>query len=122
LAAYRSGPSVRSTRTRGTKVRYRLSETARVRFRVLRAVAGRRVRGRCRRPTRINRGRTRCKRYRTVRGSFSHNGRAGRNRFRFSGRLARHKLRPAKYRLVATAKDTAGNRSTPKRKRFRIVR
>ena len=72
--------------------------------------------GQCRRPTRNNRGRPRCKRYRTLSGSFSHKGKAGRNRLKFSGRLARRKLRPAKYRLVATAKDTAGNRSTPKRK------
>jgi hypothetical protein len=120
--AYRSGRSVRSARTRGTRVRYRLSEAARVRFRVQRALAGRRVRGQCRRPTRNNRGRPRCKRYRTLRGSFSHQGKTGRNRFKFSGRLARRKLRPAKYRLVATAKDTAGNRSSPKRKPFRIVR
>ncbi len=122
-AAYRSGRSVRSARTRGTRVRYRLSEAARVRFRVQRALAGRRVRGQlpAARPATTAAGRA-CKRYRTLRGSFSHKGKAGRNRFKFSGRLARRKLRPAKYRLVATAKDTAGNRSTPKRKRFRIVR
>jgi hypothetical protein len=121
-AAFPSGPSVRQARTRGTRVTYRLSETATTTFRVQRVLPGRRVRGRCVRPTRANRDKPRCKRYRTLRGRFRHAGAAGLNRFRFSGRLAGRKLRPGSYRLVATAKDAAANTSKPVRRSFRIIR
>jgi hypothetical protein len=122
FAASRSGPSVRTGRGRGTRVTYRLSEAARTTFRVQRVLPGRRVRGRCVRPTRSNRGKRSCRRHRTLRGSFHDKASAGRNRFRFSGRLAGHALRPGAYRLVATAKDSAGNRSRPARRPFRIIR
>jgi hypothetical protein len=122
FAAFSSGPSVRSAGARGTRVSYRLSEAARATFRVQRALAGRRVDGRCVRPTRANRGKPPCERYRTLRGSFSHRGTAGLNRFRFSGRLAGRKLRPGGYRFVVTAKDAAGNTSRPVRSLFRIIR
>ena len=122
FAAFPSGPSVRGARTRGTRVTYRLSETATTTFRVQRVLAGRRVGGRCVRPTRANRDRPRCKRYRTLRGRFGHAGAAGLNRFRFSGRLAGRKLRPGSYRLVATAKDAAANTSKRVNRLFRIIR
>ena len=122
FAAFPSGPSVRGARARGTRVSYRLSEAATATFRVQRALAGRRVRGRCVRPTRANRGKPRCTRYRTLRGSFSHTGTPGLNRFRFSGRLAGRKLRPGHYRLVAVAEDAAANKSEPVRRLFRIIR
>jgi hypothetical protein len=57
-----------------------------------------------------------------VRGSFVHQGSAGLNRFRFSGRLRNRKLAVGRYRLVAVATDAAGNRSAAKRRAFRIVR
>ena len=57
-----------------------------------------------------------------LRGSFTHTGRAGTNSFKFTGRLRRRKLRPARYRLAAVATDAAGNRSPAKRRTFRIVR
>ena len=122
FAAFSSRPSMRRARARGTRVSYRLSEAATATFRVQRVLAGRRVRGHCVRPSRANRGRRRCTRYRTLRGSFSHTGTAGRNRFRFSGRLRGRKLRPGRYRLVATATDAAANRSDPVRRLFRIIR
>jgi hypothetical protein len=88
----------------------------------MRALAGRRVRGRCVRPTRANRGRPRCKRYRRLRGSFNHTGTAGLNRFKFTGRLAGRRLRRGNHRLVATATDAAANKSTAARTSFRIMR
>ncbi len=91
-------------------------------FRVERAAKGRRVGRRCRPQTRRNRSRRPCRRYVTLRGSFRRAGKAGANRFRFTGRLRRRKLRPGSYRLRARAVDTAGNRSRIARKRFRIVR
>lgn len=103
-----------------SRVRYRLSEAATVTFTVERGTRGRRVGGRCVKPTRRNRGRRRCVRYVRVRGSFGDRGEAGRNSLRFSGRLRGRKLRPGRYRLVARARDEAGDRSKAKRAAFRI--
>jgi hypothetical protein len=123
FAAAVRGPSVAQRRVPvGSRVSYRLSEAAPVTFTVERRAAGRRVGGRCVRPTRANRRRPRCTRYVRVRGSFIHRGRAGANSFKFTGRLAGRKLSPARYRLVGIAKDAAGNISTPARASFRIVR
>ena len=125
FAAARRGGAILGARRRvpvGGNVRYGLSEAASTRFTVERAGAGRRVSGRCVRPTRRNRSRRRCTRYVRVRGSFVHQGGAGVNRFRFSGRLRNHRLPLGRYRLVAVATDAGGNRSAAERRPFRIVR
>jgi hypothetical protein len=93
------GPSVSAVAV-GTELRYKLSEAATVRFRVQRLTSGRYVR---------------------LRGGFTHAGKAGANRFKFTGRLGARKLKPGRYRLVQVAVDAAGNRSATKRVRFRIV-
>ena len=85
---------------RGTTFRYTLSEAARVVFRIDRRQRGRRVRGRCRRPTRANRGRRQCVRHVRI-GAFAHASVAGPNRKRFSGRIGRRVLRPGRYRADA---------------------
>lgn len=114
------GPPIAAA-TVGTRVAYSLSEAARTTFSVERAARGYRRGRRCvrRRP---RRGARRCTRYVRLRGSFTHAGAAGLNRFRYMGRLRRRALRPGRYRLVATARDAAGNRSRPARRKFRIVR
>lgn len=123
LSQARGAQRPRPVRPIGTRLRWRLSETATVTFRVQRAAKGRRVGGRCVRQTRRNRARRRCTRYVTLRGSFSHTGGAGANSARFSGRLRGRKLRPGRYRLLAEARDPAGNRTRrPATRRFRIVR
>jgi hypothetical protein len=123
FAAASRGASISQRRARvGSTVRYRLSEAAAVTFTVQRQAAGRRVRGRCVKQTRRNRRRPRCTRYVRLRGSFVHPGQAGPNSFRFTGRLRGRKLPASRYRLVAIARDPAGNVSTPKRAGFRIVR
>jgi hypothetical protein len=123
-AAFRAaarGPTL--SRAVGTRLRWRLSEAATVTFRVQRAAKGRRVGGRCVRQSRRNRARRRCTRYVTLRGSFRRTGAAGANRARFSGRLRGRKLKPGRYRLLAEARDRAGNKTRrPATKRFRIVR
>jgi hypothetical protein len=116
------GASIAARRPIGTRVSYRLSESALVRLTVERAAPGRRVGGRCRRPTARNRNRPRCVRYVVLRGSFTHAGNPGPNRFKFRGRLRGRKLRPGKYRLRAQAVDPAGNVSKLARTPFRIVR
>jgi hypothetical protein len=91
-------------------------------FTVERATTGRRVGRRCVRTTRRNRSRRKCTRYVRVRGSFNHQGAAGANSFRFSGRVRNRKLAVGSYRLVATAEDAADNKSPTRRRNFRIVR
>jgi len=105
---------------RGTTVRYRLSEEARVAFRFERKTLGRRVGGRCRRTTDRNRSRRPCSRYRPA-GSFTRESRVGKNRKRFSGRIRRKKLRPGRYRVTLRARDASGNRSRRRRLAFRMV-
>jgi streptogramin lyase len=87
---------------RRAKLRYRLSEDASVRLVI------RRVRSR--------------KRHSHRAGTLTRTGVQGRNVVRFSGRIGRRPLRPGRYRLIATARDGAGNVSRPKRATFRIKR
>jgi hypothetical protein len=107
--------------TRGTTFGYRLSEPARVTFRIERRTSGRKVRKRCVRPTRRNRRRKRCVRYVRV-GAFAQDGGAGANQKRFSGRIGRRALRPGRYRALLTARDSAGLVSKPATVRFRVLR
>jgi hypothetical protein len=116
------GPSVVGAKRRapkGATVRYRLSEAATVTFRVERVLRGRKKGRRCV-PRRRN-GR-RCARYKRLRGSFTHSGATGANRFRVSGRLRNKPLEPGRYRLVGTPRDAAGNVGGTVRTKFRIVR
>jgi hypothetical protein len=128
FAAASRGPSATATRRArpvGTRVTFALNEPASVRFTVQRPAPGRKVkhgpRTTCDRPSRKNRRQPRCTRLVTLRGSFTRNGVAGKNRFRFTGRLNGRKLTPGSYRLVAT--PSAGGR--PGRSAsvaFRIIR
>jgi hypothetical protein len=88
---------------RGTRLRYTLSENARVVLKIQRALSGRPMR------------------YRTV-GTLRRTGVGGLNRMRFTGRIGRRALRPGRYRVVIRATDAAGNRSSPKTARLRIAR
>lgn len=112
----------RLRRRGGTTVRYRLSEAARVAFRIERAAAGRRAGGRCLRPTRRRRRAPRCRRHVALRGGFARPGNAGVNAFRYSGRLRGRRLASGRYRLTALATDAAGNSSSRVAAPFRILR
>ncbi len=92
-------------RGRTATVRYRLSEPARVTFKVERRV---RLRGRIR--------------WIKIRGTLRQNARAGNNTLRFNGRLNGRRLKPGRYRLVAIARDAAGNQAPPRRVMFRVLR
>jgi len=114
--AARRGPAIVAAPV-GTRIRYRVSEPARVRFTVLKA---RLTVRRCRIHVQASRHR-RCIRYRS-RGRFTHVGATGVNSFRFRGRVNGRRLPPGRYRLVSRAIDASGNRSLPRRVRFDIVR
>jgi len=113
------GPSIaaasakkRRKRSRRTsRVSYRLSEDARVRFTVRRRRIGRRKGKRCLLGKRARRRRKakKCKRFVRVRGAFTHTGSQGANRFRFSGYVRGRRLRPGAYRMVGVPTDAAGN-------------
>jgi Ca2+-binding RTX toxin-like protein len=121
FAAAPRGPSARPARRRiGTKVSFRLSEDATVSFVVTRRRAGRRVGGRCRKPTRRNRSRRKCDL--RLKGGLTRTAAQGGNSFWFAGRLRGRKLQPGRYHLIATARDGARNRAKPARVRFTIVR
>jgi hypothetical protein len=107
----------------GTTIRYRLSEASTVTLSFARARSGRRVRGRCVKPTRRNiRGRS-CTRYVAVKPALTfRNQAAGARRIRFEGRLSRRKsLVAAVYRMTLRARDLAGLRSAPLRARVTIL-
>jgi hypothetical protein len=104
----------------GTAVNYTLSESATLTFTVERIKGGRRVAGRCKKPTRKIKSKPKCGLL--LKGSFSSTGGAGKNGIGFSGRLNRKKLSPGGYHLVATGRDAAGNVSKPARTRFTIVK
>jgi uncharacterized delta-60 repeat protein len=104
------GPAARSARRRaGATVSFTLDRAARVHFAVARCVV----------PTRPNRGRRRCTRYRLLRGAFTRPGVSGANRFRLTGCIKARHLRPARYRLIATP-VAGGRRGDSKRTSFRI--
>jgi Ca2+-binding RTX toxin-like protein len=120
FSAARTGTSL--ARAIGARVSYRLSEAATVTFDVLRAAPGRRVGGRCVRPTSHNRRAPGCRRWLRVRGTFLHSGHIGLNGLHFNGRLAGRRLRAGRYRIRAIGRDIAGNRSRRQTARFTIAR
>jgi hypothetical protein len=128
FAAEGSGPPATNARKkapRGTKVSFKLNEAANVRFTVTQRTKGRKVkRGKktiCVKPTKKNRKRKRCTRTVTLKGSFSRTGVAGKNSFHFTGRLNGRKLKPGRYRLVATP-TAGGKKGKSISTSFRIVR
>ncbi|WP_027008023.1 SBBP repeat-containing protein [Conexibacter woesei] len=121
-----SGPSATAAATPvGTVVTYTLARAARVTFTVQKPAPGRSVkhgkRTTCDKQSKKNRKKKACTRWTNVRGSFTRDGVAGANRFRFTGRMANHKLAPGKYRLVATP-SAGGRRLTVAYAAFRVVR
>lgn len=91
---------VRTTRKRGSKISWNLSETASVKFGVEHRVNGE---------------------WRRVKGSFKANGKLGKNKVRFSGRVGGKKLKPGRHRLIAVATDRSGNSARPVRRAFRVI-
>lgn len=104
----------------GTKISFRLSEAATVRFTIQRRARGRKSGRKCAAPRPTNRGARSCVRWLKVRGQIQRTGVAGSNTFRFTGRFAGRKLAPGSYRAVSVATDAAGNRSAAARCAFSV--
>jgi hypothetical protein len=91
---------------RGGRIRYRLSEPASVSITLSRLAPARAALALpLRKPVVLRR-----------------RGRAGANAISFSGRVRHRPLLPGRWRATIRAKDSAGNRSKPRRATFRIVR
>jgi hypothetical protein len=60
--------------------------------------------------------------WRYLRGGLTDTAQAGRNVFRWDGRLNGRRLAVGRYRLVMALRDPAGNTSRPRRAAFRVVR
>lgn len=106
---------------RGTTLRLRLTEPARVRFDLLKKSSGRRVGRKCVKPSRKNRTRKRCTRL-TRKGTFRRSAPASRSKVAFSGRIRRRALKAGRYALRATPTDAAGNTGSARSLSIRIVR
>ena len=99
---------------------FTLSEPALVKFKLYQRKTGRRVNGRCVKPKRANSTARKCT-HSVGRGVFNFPGKAGENAFRLTARFDGRRLAAGRYRLVATARDLAGNRSASKSRRLRIT-
>ena len=102
-------------------IKFVLSEDAAVTLTVQRVRPGRRGRGRCVKPTRKLRRAKRCKRFVRV-GVLKRNGVKGANSVPFKSKIGKRRLPAGRYRLLASAVDAAGNRSTPVKAGFRVAR
>jgi hypothetical protein len=103
---------------RAARFSYTLDRAATVAIVVRRALAGRRVGGVCRKPTRANSRARSCRRYVTV-GRTSAGGQAGTNRLAIGA--STYRRRAALYRLSAT--PSAGDRKgTTRTIHFRVKR
>lgn len=106
----------------GTTISFRLSEAARSTVVFQRAQPGRRVGGKCAKPTAANRDRKACIRYVAAGQLPSFAGKAGANKVKFQGRLSRAKsLAAGTYRVVVRARDAAGNAAKKNGPTFTIL-
>ncbi len=108
-------------RAKGATIAFRLSEPAKVTFRVDRVLRGVKRRGSC--VVRKRRGRRRpCTRYVPVPGSFAQPGIEGANNFHFDTHVGGRELFPGAYRLRASPRDGAGNAGKTVVAAFRVLR
>jgi hypothetical protein len=82
---------------------------------------GRKVAGRCVKPTRKNRKRKRCTRL-SRKGTFIRSAPAGRSKVVWSGRIRRKALKRGGAVLRATPTDAAGNTGNARSLSIKIVR
>ena len=121
FVAANSGPAIVSAAAVGTQVVYRLSEPATTTLTVERKGTGVKKHGTCV-SGRARHGQRKCTLYTRVRGKIVRGTGAGLSSFRFMGRLNGRSLKPGSYRLVASARDGAGNTSKTVRRSFTIKR
>jgi hypothetical protein len=105
----------------GTTFSFTLYQAATVSLRFALQLPGRKVRGHCVAPSRVNKHSSACTRAVAV-GELRFSGHAGRNSVAFQGRISRSRtLRPGPYTMAITATDSAGQRTMARPLRFTIV-
>jgi hypothetical protein len=97
FAVGRAKTAIAARSTRGTRISYKLSESAKVVIKIRRVGAKRGA------------------------GRLVRAARGGLNTIAFSGRIGRKALKPGRYSLTIRATDAAGNRSAQKTIRFRVA-
>lgn len=102
-------------------VSFTLSEPAQVTYAFARRAPGRRVGGKCVKPTRSNARKRRCDRFVSA-ARVSAAALSGINKKTFGTQVGKSRLKPGAYRLTLVAVDGAGNRSQPKALAFRVVK
>jgi hypothetical protein len=107
---------------KGTTIRYTLSEAAKARFTIERALSGRKSGKKCVKPSKTLSKKKKCTRYSAVGTLTRSKAVAGANKLAFTGRIDRKKLAPGNYRITLRATDAAGNVSKPRTTTFRIVK
>jgi hypothetical protein len=120
-AAPHGSSAVTAMRRYGAEVAYTLNMASDVRFTIAKLEPGRASSGRCVRPTQANYRARGCIRLVALPGDFTRTGSAGVNRFRFTGRLAGHKLATGSYQLITTpmAGGKVGHTTTAA---FRVIK
>lgn len=105
-----------------TKIKFKLTEKARVTFTVEKPSKGRMVGSTCRKQNRKNIKGKRCTYWLRAGKSFRAGGKAGKkaNSLKFSGRVGGKRLRKGKYRLKAVAVDSSKKKGPAKTVAFRI--
>lgn len=111
--------SPRSVRGKA-KIRYKLTEKARVTFFAERKTVGRVTGGKCRRATSKNRRAKKCTLWVRASKSFRHSGKSGSNSLKFSRKIGGKRLKARSYRLNAVAIDSAKGKSPVKTAPFKI--
>jgi galactose oxidase-like protein len=104
---------------RSTTISFRLNEAARVSLSVEAKLRGRRVDGRCVKPSKHKRAN--CSRWVKVRGGMTFSGAAGANKLTFRGKLGKRSLATGSYRLTLLAKDSGGDWSNPVSAGFKLL-
>ena len=115
-------PVASALAVRGGTISYRLSEAARVAFKLDRLRGGRRVGGRCVTPRRSNARARACTRYVRLAGSRTHAGVTGPNAVVFGNRWSGARLPDGRYRLTAVATDRSEKVGSAVRLTFTIRR
>jgi hypothetical protein len=106
----------------GTTFSFGLNQPASVIFSFTQWASGRKVGKRCVSQTEKNKNRRHCA-HTIIAGTLTLSGHAGTNKLRFQGRISRaRKLKPGRYKLIVTATNAAGQRSTPRSLTFTILR
>lgn len=102
-----------------SKIKFKLTEKARVTFFAQKPAAGRLVGKSCRKPSAKNRKGKRCTRWLRASKSFRSNGKKGSNSVKFTGKVGKSTLKRGRYRIAATAVDKAKGKSPQRTAAFR---